>query len=576
MPHARFPVPLKNFVLGIRRADLPRPLWALCNAYPLRGRDGAIEQVFVTFVDVTERKEAGDELRLLGAAISHLNDVVMITDAGTLDAPGPHIVFVNEAFERVTGWLREEAIGQSPRMLQGPKTDAAQLARIGQALRRHEAVHAELINYTKQGAEYWIEFDIVPLLDMNGRVTHHVAIERDITERKRAEQERAGLEQQLREAQKMESIGTLAGGIAHDFNNILAAILGNVALAREDAAAGQPVQSSLEQINRAGLRARNLVQQILAFSRRDQLGFSSLALAPVIHETLALLRATIPAGVQLNAVVPEAPLNVRGNSTQLQQVLMNLCTNAWHALPDQGGRVEVGVERTSVLHPDLTDVAPGDWVHLWVSDNGKGMDDATRQRMFDPFFTTKAVGEGTGLGLSVVHGIVRAHEGAIAVDTALAVGTTFHLYFPAREPDAAASALTPAAGAAARGAGQRVMYVDDDEVMVVLVDSLLQRAGFRVSVSTDATAAVAQVRAQPQAFDVVVTDFNMPRLSGLEVARQVAQIRPDLPVVLSSGYVSESLRAQALKAGVRSLLQKENTFEELVDLLQCVLASEAG
>ena len=707
MPHERFPVPqvlasgepLKNFVLGVRRTDLPRPVWVLCNAYPLRDAEGAIEQIFVTFVDITERKEADEELRLLGASVEHLNDVVMITEASELDAPGPRMVFVNGAFERLTGWKREEAIGLSPRILQGPRTDPAELARIREALRRGEPVHAELINYTRAGSEYWVEFDIVPLRNRTGRVTHQVAIERDITERKRTEQqilatqgeleatlaaipdllfemsldgtyhrihsprhdvlyttpdrfigrkvadrlpadatevimkaleqanvhgfstglqyqltvpkgpswfelsvsrkpvpggelprfimlvrditerkhaehERAALELQLREAQKMESIGTLAGGIAHDFNNILAAILGNVALAREDAAAGQPVLASLEQINRAGLRARNLVQQILAFSRRDQLAFSAQTLGPVVQETLALLRATLPANVRLEALLPPAPLTVRGNSTQLQQVLMNLCTNAWHALPEQGGRVEIGVERTSVLHPDVAEKAHGEWVHVWVRDNGRGMDDATRLRIFDPFFTTKPVGEGTGLGLSVVHGIVRAHEGAIAVDTAPGRGTTFHLYFPAHDDTSAESSLAPAGDVVARGAGQRVLYVDDDEVMVVLVDSLLQRAGFRVTVSTDATDALAQVRAQPGAFDLVVTDFNMPRLSGLEVARQIGQLRPDLPVVLSSGYISESLRGQALKAGVRALLQKENTFEELVDLVQRLLGPE--
>ena len=405
-----------------------------------------------------------------------------------------------------------------------------------------------------------------------GAVVSHIPV----TEIKLAEQRRQSLELQLREAQKMESIGTLAGGIAHDFNNILAAILGNVALARQDVGTGHAALASLDQVHRAGLRARHLVQQILSFSRRDQRGFTVQALGPVIDETLGLLRALLPAGVELDAVVPDPALAVRGDSTQLQQVLMNLCTNAWQALPDQGGRVRVGADRVDpdeALRQRVPEMPQGECVHLWVSDNGSGIDGAIVGRIFDPFFTTKGVGQGTGLGLSVAHGIVRAHEGAIAVDTAPGRGTTFHLYFRLPAPQAPEAAPPPAA-AIPRGAGQRVLYIDDDEVMVLMVERLLARAGFEVTVATDADAAVAWVRAQPQAFDVVVTDFNMPGLSGLDVAAQLAGIRPGLPVVISSGYVTEALRAQAEQLGVRALMQKENTFDELAGLLLGLLAAE--
>ena len=398
---------------------------------------------------------------------------------------------------------------------------------------------------------------------------------RDISERKRADIERQKLEQQLREAQKMESIGTLAGGIAHDFNNILAAILGNVALAREDAVGAEPVLTSLDQINRAALRARHLVQQILAFSRREQHGLTGQPLRPVVEESLGLLRATLPAGVQLDAVLPDAPLSVRADATQLQQVLINLCTNAWHALPEQGGRIEVGCERVvldEALRQRQPELASGAYAHLWVSDNGAGMDAATRERIFDPFFTTKPVGRGTGLGLSVVHGIVRAHEGSIAVDTVPGRGSTFHLYIPSPESDAGGGDVRTVPGADACGNGQRVLYVDDDEVMVVMVERLLARAGFTVVADSDAAVAVRRLQADPDAFDAVVTDFNMPGMSGLEVARIVAGLRPALPVVLSTGYLSEELRAQALALGVRGLLKKENTLEELAGLLRDLIA----
>ena len=382
-------------------------------------------------------------------------------------------------------------------------------------------------------------------------------------------------ENEARQSHKMEALGRMAGGVAHDFNNILAAILGNVALAREDAAGAAPVLTSLDQINRAALRARHLVQQILAFSRREQHGLAVQPLRPIVEESLGLLRATLPAGVQLDAVLPDALLPVRADATQLQQVLINLCTNAWHALPEQGGRIEVGCERVvldEALRQRQPELASGAYAHLWVSDNGAGMDAATRERIFDPFFTTKPVGRGTGLGLSVVHGIVRAHEGSIAVDTAPGRGSRFHLYIPSPELDGEGAEARPAQGADVRGSGQRVLYVDDDEVMVVMVERLLVRAGFLVATESDATAAVQRLQADPQAFDAVVTDFNMPGMSGLEVARIVIGLRPALPVVISTGYLSDELRSQALSLGVRGLLKKENTLEELAGLLRDLLA----
>jgi len=575
MPHARYPVvqvlasgkPLVNFVVGLQRPDLERPLWVLCNAYPVRDARGAIEQVIVTFVDVTERIAANEGLRLLGAAVERLNDIVMITEAEPVDEPGPRIVFVNAAFERLTGWRREEIIGRSPRVLNGPRTSSDQTDRLDAARRRCEPLHCELVNYTREGAEYWVEIDLMPLADRSGRITHMVSIERDITERK-------ALERQVRESQKMESIGTLAGGIAHDFNNILAAILGNVALAREDAGATHPVQASLDQINRAGLRARHLVQQILAFSRQEQRGLVAQPLRPVVEETLDLLRSTLPAGVRLDARLDEPPVAARVDATQLQQVLMNLCTNAWHAVPAQGGRIEVGLDAVPADGPQrelLPDLPPGPQAHLWVSDNGHGMDGTTRERIFEPFFTTKPVGQGTGLGLPVVHGIVRSHGGRIAVDSAPGQGSTFHLYLPWVEAQGAAAAAVEITQPLPIGGGQHVLYIDDDEVLVLMVERLLQRAGFRVTTESDPQSALAQLRTQPQAFDVVVTDFNMPELSGLEVARAVAALRPDLPVVVSSGYLSEEVRRQAQAAGVRGLLNKEQTLEELPGLLKSLL-----
>ena len=407
----------------------------------------------------------------------------------------------------------------------------------------------------------------------DGLAVRMVGTNRDISERKQAEGTRRGLEAQLRESQKMEAVGTLAAGIAHDFNNILGAILGNLALAREDLGAGHAALHSLEQINKSALRARMLVQQILAFARRQPQELVSLPLRPVVQETLALMRASLPAGANLEARLADAPLHVLADATQIQQALMNLCMNAWHALQGQAGRIVVGLE-ASVGLPAGVGQGPaaspsGEYAHLWVRDSGSGMDVATRARIFEPFFTTKPVGQGTGLGLSVVHGIVAAHQGAITVDSALGQGSTFHMYFPLLDSQhpAAASGWVALPHLQRQGQGQHVLYLDDDEVMVLLVERLLRRLGYRVSCYQDPREAVAAVRAQSQTFDLVVSDFNMPEFSGLDVARELANIRPDLPVVISSGYLTDEQRAELLRAGVRDVIQKENTLEDLGPLV---------
>ena len=382
----------------------------------------------------------------------------------------------------------------------------------------------------------------------------------------------------LRQAQKLEALGTLAGGIAHDFNNILGAILGNLSLAREDALAGQPTHHSLEQIRRAALRARELVRGIQAFSRAEAPALSVQSLRPIVEEVLALVRVSMPAGTQLRTELDAQPMHVLADTTQLHQVLLNLCTNAWQALEGESGIVTVGLRKVefgadAALRPP--GLQAGHHAHIWVGDTGCGISEASRQRIFEPFFTTKRALGGTGLGLSAVHGIVIAHNGSIAVHSNPGQGSTFDLYLPlcADEPpkpalrtDGADEPVMP------RGHGEHIMYLDDDEVMGILAERLLERAGYRVSCHTSAEAALRAVRKEPAAFDLVVTDFNMPELSGLDVARALAQLRPDLPVLIISGYIFDELPAQARRAGVRGVLRKQNVLEELVPAIAGVLS----
>jgi len=423
---------------------------------------------------------------------------------------------------------------------------------------------------SSSGEQRFASAAVTAVRDATGALDCFIVQGTDTTERRRSEALKRALEAQLRETQKLEAIGTLAGGIAHDFNNILGAILGNLALASEAVGPGHAAQAPLAQIRIAGRRARELVHQILAFSRRQPQELVAQPLRPVIDETLALLRSTLPTAVQLDAMLDAEPLWVQADATQVQQVLVNLCTNAWHALHGGRGRIEVGLG-----------AAPGQQVRLWVADDGVGMADATRERIFEPFFTTKAVDEGTGLGLSVVHGIVTAHGGTISVESTPGQGSRFTILLPRSPagpplleslPEPAADVPVPARS----GGAHRVLYIDDDETMALVGGGLLQRAGHSVEVFQDAGLALAALRERPGAFDLVVTDYNMPRFSGVEVAREVARIRPALPVVITSGYVSEALRAEAAAAGVRHVLHKENTLEELCATVRSVLDATPG
>ena len=391
----------------------------------------------------------------------------------------------------------------------------------------------------------------------------------DSLQRQRADIEQLG--QQLRQSQKLEAIGTLAGGIAHDFNNVLGAILGNVALARDDLARDHPAERSLTQIEVAASRARDLVQQILAFSRRQPPALVTRPLRPLVDDILGLLRVTLPPGITLDTELADAPLYVRADTTQLHQVLMNLCANAWQSLHGEPGQVTVGLAALWPADAQAAGIALGDAsvqapiAHLWVRDSGCGIDEATRLRIFEPFFTTKPAGSGTGLGLSVVHGIVMGHGGTLTVDSQPGRGSTFHVYLPTVAVDpvtdtAAAESRLPAAWS---GQGQRVLYVDDDEVMKVLVERLLTRAGYRPACHGSVQQALAALRADPAAWDVVVTDYSMPELSGVEFARRARAIRPDLPVIVMSGYVADELRQAARACGVREVIQKQYTLEEL-------------
>jgi len=401
---------------------------------------------------------------------------------------------------------------------------------------------------------------------------------RDLTSRKRAEAHRNMLEGQLRESQKMQAVGTMAGGIAHDFNNILSAILGNLELAKEDAGADSPALVSLHEIEKAGRRARDLVRQILTFSRNETPRRRPVSLAEVVVETERLLRVTMPPAVELHLHINDNTPVVLADATQVEQAVLNLCTNAIQAIGDERGTV--GIELAGVI-PDARlcerlGLVPGRYAMLAVRDSGKGIDDETLLRIFEPFFTTKEVGQGTGLGLAVVHGVMRSHAGAVDVQSAPGLGSVFTLYFPAT-----AALTTPVTVEAPKpgnvqGQGKHVMYVDDDHALVFLVERLLRRRGFRVSGFSDPHRAAAELRANAQAYDLLVTDYNMPGYCGVDLVREARLIRPDLPVALASGYVTAEIEQSAIAEGARALIHKPNDAEELcATVQQLIMANDA-
>lgn len=435
------------------------------------------------------------------------------------------------------------------------------------------ATHAqlgELTGLTESGSSVAIEISVSFERHPDGDTTTIFA--RDLTARKKVETHRNTLEAQLRESHKMQAVGTMAGGIAHDFNNIISAILGNAELARQDAGPESPALVSLSEIDRAGRRARDLVRQILTFSRNESPERLPIRLADVVHETVRLLKVALPPTVEMEVAIDPKTLPVLADATQMEQAVLNLCTNAIQAIGKQRGtiRIELGnnaepgeVERRMGIRAKH--------VKLTVRDTGCGIDAATLERVFEPFFTTKPVGQGTGLGLAVVHGVMRTHMGTVDVQSTPGVGSAFTLYFPVADGACPAAPEEPGKPSDIRGMGKRVMYVDDDEALVFLVQRALSRKGFEVTTFTDPRLALATLREQPLAFDLVVTDYNMPGYSGLELLKEARLIRPDLPVALASGYVTAEIEQNALAEGARALIHKPNDVDEMCETLQRLL-----
>ncbi len=395
----------------------------------------------------------------------------------------------------------------------------------------------------------------------------------DIIERGRAEDEKVRLEDGLRRAQKMESVGTLASGIAHDFNNILAAILGNAEMAQEETSKSHPARTFIEQILKATFRGRDLVKRVLTFTRRPEKESKPTALTPLLEETFELLRASLPATVEMKVHAAAQPDIIRSDPSEIQQVILNLGTNAAHAMREQGGQLEITLRnvtfRAEQTVPD-PDMAPGDYLALSVKDTGRGMTPEVLKRIFEPFFTTKPYGEGTGLGLYVVYGIVKRLSGGIRVSSSPKKGTTFTIYLPSFQASEEAS-REEVGWSSIPGGTERVLFIDDEAAVAELGAAVLNRLGYNVTTFSSAADALELFLKNPQAFDIVVTDQTMPGLTGIQLAARLLRVRPDLPVVLCSGYSETVSRAAAQEIGIREFLMKPIAKRELAEALRRAL-----
>ena len=392
----------------------------------------------------------------------------------------------------------------------------------------------------------------------------------DLTERIKVEAEKKKLEKQLRQAQKMEAVGTLAGGIAHDFNNILSAVIGFTEMALEDAVPDSFLRRNMEQVLQAGMRAKHLVQQILAFSRQSDQELRPVQLKKIIVEACELLRASLPSTIairtryQTNAFTMSDP-------TQMHQVLMNLCTNAGHAMRARGGTLAImldeadDLDRWRTQHPELTAEA---YLRLTISDTGHGIPEQLIDRIFDPFFTTKEHTEGTGMGLAVAHGIVKSHKGVIAVESQPEAGTTFTILLP--------QIVTPEAGRRQTGGhlkagSESILFVDDEAMLVDLSTQLLKRLGYSVTACTSSPEALEQFQAAPDKFDLVITDMTMPQMTGKELAAEMLKIRPELPIILCTGFSEIITEDAAKQAGIQAFIMKPIIMKELADTIRKIL-----
>ncbi len=530
------------------------------------------EKLVGFMLDITENIQSEMNLEKTemewSAAMDAMDDAVYLLD---LDR---HIIRANKAFYLMTNSSPETAIGKHIEEIVHPEGEEDVQCRVCEA--QQKKIDTTVImeaDHPHNPSGQPIEIKIKVVNDAHGQPLSIFMILHDLSNSRREQREKEKLEAQLRQAQKMEAIGTLAGGIAHDFNNILAAIMGYAEMAEEEIPVDNPARSDLEKVLRASRRARDLVRHILTFSRQSEREMGPIQPYLIVNEALKLLRASIPTTIEINQKLDKYSGFVIADPTQIHQVIMNLCTNAVHAMEDTGGLLEVILDSVALAEDDLKDdlieARPGSYVKLTVSDTGQGIAPENLDKIFDPYFSTKETGKGTGMGLAVVHGIVQSHGGVITVDSRPGKGATFTIFFPKAKQ--AAIIEDSDNSICLSGDGTHILFVDDEELIVNISRKILEHLSYKVTVKSSSKEALDAFKEAPDKFDLVITDQTMPHMTGIELAREILAVRPKMPIILCTGYSELVNRDSVKKTGIAEFLMKPIGKKEFAEAIHNVL-----
>ncbi|MCG6882001.1 MAG: PAS domain S-box protein [Deltaproteobacteria bacterium] len=509
---------------------------------------------------INDRKQAEEALRESEARYREILENVLVgAYQVTLDGK---FLFANRKMIRMFGFSSYEelkATGSIAELYARPE----ERTEVVDEIISNGFINDEFEFKRKNGQSIWVKLHTRKATNKDGAIILEGLME-DVTETKK-------MATLLQQSQKMEAIGTLAGGIAHDFNNILAIILGNAELAADDVPDWNPASASLKEIHQASIRAKDMVQQLLAFSRKTDEESKPTNIAKIIKESMKMLRSVIPTSVEFKQHISDDPCNVMGDATQINQIVMNLVTNAADAMSEEGGFLEVTLENILLQEEKSCFdwvLSPGPYVRLKVRDTGEGIEPKIMDRIFEPFYTTKEVGKGTGMGLSLIHGIVKRHGGGVRAESELGKGTLFEIYFPALEKTVEEE---KAPNGEIRGGSERILFVDDEESMVNLNRQRLERLGYQVKTTTQPLEALEWFKTDPDQFDVIITDMTMPRMAGDRLAAQVLEIRPHMPVIICTGYSERMSEKKAEALGVRKYIEKPIELRKLASALREVL-----
>lgn len=518
--------------------------------YPVTAAGGAVKCVTVAATDITEALQMEDERRLLETAVNNAAECILITDTEG------HIEYVNPAFEEQTGFARAEVMGRTPSLLKSGKQDEVFYQDLWQTINRGDVWRGRFVNRKKDGTLFYENATISPIVREDGVIDHFVAVKRNVT------QEHL-LELQLLQAQKIEALGTLAGGIAHDLNNILAIILGRSELVLEMLDGEHPARESLDTIIRTASRSSQLIKHLLTFTRQNNTESGPLDIASLIKEQVKLIRAFFPSNVKVIENDLTGREIVTSDPSEVQQIVVNILNNANQALQPDGGTIEITLDTCTLTEDFIASTGllkPGKYVRFQVRDTGAGMGEEVLHRIFDPFFTTKEEGEGTGLGLSMVHRSVLRAGGQVHVQSVPGDGTVFDVYWP----EAPAEALPePVEYERVSGSGISVLVVDDLADFNALLAINLRNHGYAVTAFSEVVEALDHFRCHPDAFNIAVVDYMMPKMNGKELARRLHELQPDLPVILLSGYATGISTENAEKNGFCAMFDKPVEIERL-------------